>query len=67
MREFLLGSWGPQIAAFARQNPLQLVFVGLTAVSIALTLILGVRGFGSGDPGGCSFGDGDGHGGCGGD
>jgi hypothetical protein len=65
MREFLLGSWGPQIAALARQNPLQLVAVGLTAVSIALMLISGVRGFGSGDPGGCSFGDGDG--GCGGD
>jgi hypothetical protein len=65
MQEFLLGNWGPQITAFARQNPLQLVSVGLAAVSIALTLILGVRGFGSGDPGECSFGDGDG--GCGGD
>jgi hypothetical protein len=65
MQEFLPGSWGPQIAAFARQNPLQLVAVGLTAVSIALTLIFGVRGFGSGDPGGSSFGDGDGDGGCG--
>jgi hypothetical protein len=52
MQELLLGSWGLQIAAFARQNPLQLVAVGLTAVSIALTLIFGVREFGSGDPGG---------------
>jgi hypothetical protein len=29
MQEFLLGSWGPQIAAFARQNPLQVVSVVL--------------------------------------
>ena len=66
MQEFLLGSWGPQIAALTKQNPLQVLGVALTAVSILLTLILGVRGFGSGDSGGCSFGDGDGDG-CGGD
>jgi hypothetical protein len=34
----------------------------LTAVSIVLTLIFGVRGFGSEDAGGCSFDDGDGGG-----
>jgi hypothetical protein len=63
MQEFLLGSWGPQIAAFTKQNPLQVLSVVLTAVSIVLTLIFGVRGFRSEDAGGCSF-DGDG-GGCG--
>jgi hypothetical protein len=63
MQEFLLGSWGPQIAAFTKQNPLQVLSVVLTAVSIVLTLIFGVKGFGSEDAGGCSFDDGDG-GGC---
>jgi hypothetical protein len=66
MRELLLGSWGPQIAAFAKQNPLQVLAAALKAVSIVLTLTLGVRGFGSGDAGGGSFEDGD-SGGCGGD
>ena len=66
MQELLLGSWGPQVAAFTKQNPLQLLAAALTAVSIVLTLILGVRGFGSGDAGGSSFDDGD-SGGCGGD
>jgi hypothetical protein len=64
MPEFLLGSWGPQFLAFSRQNPLPMICVLLTAVSIVLTLMFGVRGFGSGDPGGSDFGDGDG-GGCG--
>jgi hypothetical protein len=68
MQELLFGSWGPQITAFTKQNPLQVLSVALTAVSIVLTLLLGVRGFGSDDAGGCSFGDGDGDGGgCGGD
>jgi hypothetical protein len=66
MQELLLGSWGPQIAAFTKQNPLQVLAAALTAVSIVLTLILGVRGFGSGDGGGCSFDDAD-SGDCGGD
>ena len=48
MQEFLLGSWGPQIAAFTKQNPLQVLSVELTAVSIVLTLI-----FGAEDLGGC--------------
>jgi hypothetical protein len=66
MQELLLGSWGPQITAFTKQNPLQVLSVALTAISIVTTLILGVRGFGSDDAGGCSFDDSDG-GGCGGD
>jgi hypothetical protein len=66
MQELLLGSWGPQIAAFIRQNPLQLLTAGLLATGIVITLTFGVRGSGSGDAGGCSFDDGDG-GGCGGD
>jgi hypothetical protein len=59
MQELLLGSWGPQIAAFTKQNPLQVLAATLTAVSIVLTSILGVRGIGSGDAGGCSFDDAD--------
>lgn len=66
MQELLLGSWGPQIAAFIKHNPLQLITAGLLATGIAITLTFGVRGAGSGDGGGCSFDDGDG-GGCGGD
>ena len=49
MQDLLLGSWGPQIAAFTKQNPLQVLAVVLTAIGIAITLIFGVRGFGSGD------------------
>src|SRR5437879_6211822 len=41
MQEVLLGSWGPQIAAFTKQNPLQVLAVVLTAIGIAITLILG--------------------------
>jgi hypothetical protein len=66
MQELLLGSWGPQIAAFTKQNPLQVLAAALTAVSIVLTLAFGVRGFGSDDAGGGSFDDSD-SGGCGGD
>jgi hypothetical protein len=66
MQELLLGSWGPQIAAFMKQNLLQVFAAALTAASIVLTLTLGVRGFGSDDAGGCSFDDGD-SGDCGGD
>jgi hypothetical protein len=57
MQAFLQGSWSPQIA-----------LVALIAISIAITLVFGVRGTDSGDAGGFSFGDGDGDGGgCGGD
>ena len=66
MRELLFGSWGPQIAAFTKQNPLQVVAVILVAITIVITLMFGTRGSGSGDAGGCSLGEGDG-GGCGGD
>jgi hypothetical protein len=66
VQELVLGSWGPPIAAFTKQNPLQMLAVALTAVSIVLTLIFGVRSFGSDDAGGGSFGDSDG-GDCGGD
>jgi hypothetical protein len=66
MRELLFGSWGPQIAAFTRQNPLQVISLAMLAVTVAITLAFGVRGFG-GD-GGSSFADSDGDGGgCGGD
>ena len=66
MQELLLGSWGPQIAAFTMQNPLQLLTAVLLATGIVITLTFGIRGAGSGDGGGCSFDDGDG-GGCSGD
>jgi hypothetical protein len=64
MHDLLLGTWGPQIVAYSSQYPLQVLAVVLTTLSIVITLILGVRGFGSDDAGGTSFGDGDG-GGCG--
>jgi hypothetical protein len=66
MQELLLGSWGPQIAAYIKQNPLQLLQVGLLATGIVITLTFGVRGAGSGDAGGSIFDDGD-SGDCGGD
>jgi hypothetical protein len=63
MHDLLFGSWGAQAMAFCKQQPLQVLATALTAVSLVLTLILGVRGFGSGDSGGNSFGDGDSDGG----
>ena len=66
MQELLPGSWGPQIVAFTKQNPLQVLAVALTAISLLITLRFRVRGTDGGDAGGCSFGDGDG-GDCGGD
>ena len=57
MQDLLLGSWGPQIAAFTKQNPLQVLAVVLTAIGIAITLIFGVRGSGSGDGGSISDSD----------
>jgi hypothetical protein len=64
MHDMLLGTWGPQIVALCQQRPLQVLAIVLTVFSIVMTVILGVRGFGTDDPGGASFGDGDG-GGCG--
>jgi hypothetical protein len=65
MQELLPGSWGPQIVAFSKQNPLQVLAVTLIAISLLITLFFGVRGTDGGDT---SFGDGDGDGGgCGGD
>jgi hypothetical protein len=48
MQELLLGSWGPQIAAFIKQNPLQLLTAGLLATGIVISLTFGVRGAGVG-------------------
>ena len=64
MQDLPLGSWGPQIAAFTKQNPLQVLAMVLTAIGIAITLIFGVRGSGSGDGGSISDSD---AGDCGGD
>jgi hypothetical protein len=64
MQEILLGNWGPQIAAYSRQYPVQVITTVLVATTIVMTLMFGKRGSGSGDAGGCSFDDGDG-GGCG--
>src|SRR5205814_30052 len=50
MQDLLLGSWGPQIAAFTKQNPLQVLAVVLTASGSLLRLLalglLGRRGRG---------------------
>ena len=65
MQELLLGSWGPQIVAFTRQHPLEVVAAVTITISMVITPMFLTRGSGS-DVGGCNFGDGDG-GGCGGD
>jgi hypothetical protein len=67
MHDLLFGTGGAQIVAFCKQQPLQVLSVVLTAFTLVLTLTLGVRGSGSGDSGGISFGEGDSDGGCGGD
>ena len=67
MHDLLFGTWAAQAMAFCKQQPLQVLSVLLTAFTLGLTLMFGVRGSGSGDSGGISFdGDSDG-GGCGGD
>ena len=60
MQHFLFGSWPQQAIAFTKQNPLQMASVALTAFTLALTLVFGARGSGSGDCGGISLGEGDG-------
>jgi hypothetical protein len=64
MQEFLSRSWGPQIAAYAQQYPVQAISTALVAITLVMTLMLGTRGSGSGDAGGRGFDDGD-VGGCG--
>ena len=70
MQELLVGSWGPQIAAYSRQviayglqNPWS-VFAACLAAILLMNLMFGKRsssGTGDGpDPGGLDFGCGDG-------
>jgi hypothetical protein len=67
MHDLLFGTWGAQTIAFCKQQPLQTIAAALTTFTVVMTLILGVRGSGSGDSGGITSGDSDGDGGCGGD
>jgi hypothetical protein len=69
MHDLLIGNWGAQIAAITKHQPLHVLIAALTTFTVLVTLILGVRGFGTGDSGGITDGDGDsgGDGGCGGD
>lgn len=66
MHDLLFGSWGAQAIAFCKQQPLQVLTTAITAGTVVITLILGVRGVGAGDTGSTTYGDSDG-GGCGGD
>ena len=69
MQELLVGSWGPQIAAYARQvvaysqqYPWRVFAAGLVAI-LLLDTISRKRSSPAGDglePGGLDFGDGDG-------
>jgi hypothetical protein len=66
VKDLLFGSWGPQIAAYWHQHPAQVAIAALSAVSLAITLMVGrpsASGDGS-DFSGFGFGDGDGDG-CG--
>ena len=65
MHDLMFGTWGGQIIAACKQQPLQTIAAALTTFTVVMTLILGVRGSGSGDSGGITDGDGDS--GCGGD
>jgi hypothetical protein len=67
MHDLLFGTWGAQTIAFCKQQPLQTIAAALTTFTVVMTLILGVRGSGSGDSGGITSGDSDGDSGCGGD
>jgi hypothetical protein len=63
MPELVFGSGSPHLLSFIKQHPVQMLSAVVAAVSLAMTLVLGVRGAGSGDPGG-GFDNGDG-GSCG--
>jgi hypothetical protein len=68
MHDLLFGNWAAQIGAFCKQQPLQTIAAAMTTLTVVMTLMLGVRGTGSGDSGGITSGDGDGgDGGCGGE
>jgi hypothetical protein len=58
----LFGTWGPELIAFTKQNPLKTAAVGINAISIVLMLAFGrFSGLtGGNDGGGFDFGDGDG-------
>ena len=58
----LFGTWGPELIAFTKQNPLKMAAVGINAISIVLTLMFGkFSGLtGGNDYSGFDFGDGDG-------
>jgi hypothetical protein len=57
MKELLLGSWGPQLAAYYHQYPAHVIINVLGIVSIAIMLMFGRPSLsGNGDFGG--FGDG---------
>jgi hypothetical protein len=63
----LFGTWGPELIALAKQNPLKALAFGINAVSIVLMLMYGkFSGLtGGNDHSGFNFGDGDGDGGSG--
>ena len=61
----LFGTWGPELIAYAKQNPLAALAFGLNAIAVMLTLMFGKfsRLTGGNDYSGFDFGDGDGGGG----
>jgi hypothetical protein len=65
MRDFLLGSWGPQCVALTKQHPRHVLAAVLAIAILAIRLAFGRPGSADGDIGGFDFGDGDG-GSCGG-
>jgi hypothetical protein len=58
----LFGTWGPDLIAYAKLNPLKALAIGINAISIVLMLMFGkFSGLtGGNDYSGFDFGDGDG-------
>jgi hypothetical protein len=61
----LFGTWGPELTAYVKQNPLTALAFGINAIAVMLTLMFGkFSGLAGGnDYSGFDFGDGDGEGG----
>jgi hypothetical protein len=63
MRELLFGTWGPELIAYSRQNPLRAISFVLAAASIVLTLLFGKFSLSGDGTDFSGFGDSDGDGG----
>jgi hypothetical protein len=63
MREMLFGTWGPELIAYGRHDPLRALSVALTAFSLLLVILFGKFSWSGDSTDAGDFGDMDGGGG----